>query len=69
MTMLNKIRERLNEVLTSADMALIKGGNSSVGDVSITLDTPVALKKVTKTASLNSDDKRRERPGGGISTL
>lgn len=65
MTKLNELKERLCEVLTVSEMTHIKGGNFA----SITIDTPIALKKIADTPKIASDDKRRERPGGGISTL
>jgi hypothetical protein len=64
----------LNNVLTLCEMKLVKGGvnananaNALANAVSaLTVNGPVALEVVTSTAA---DDKRRERPGGGITSL
>ena len=43
----------LNNVLTTSEMMLVKGGTSGPGQ--------------SGQNSTNADDKRRERPGGGVS--
>jgi hypothetical protein len=49
----------LNNLLTTSEMMLIKGGDSGSGQNS---------QGQNSQGNLSSDDKRRERPGGGIST-
>lgn len=65
MTKLNNFRHQLSKILTSSEMSFVKGGNLK----SITIDPAINLSKVTETPKIASDDKRRERPGGGITTL
>jgi heptaprenylglyceryl phosphate synthase len=51
----------LNNVLTESEMMLVKGG--------VNVNTSAnGLAKANSIVTGTSDDKRRERPGGGITT-
>jgi hypothetical protein len=55
----------LNNVLTICEMKLVKGGVNANASA-------YGLAKANSVVTVNSatdDDKRRERPGGGITTL
>jgi hypothetical protein len=55
----------LNNVLTMSEMKLVKGGvNTNAAVAGLTNATSVVTVNST-----TADDKRRERPGGGITTL
>lgn len=54
----------LSNVLTTSEMKLVKGGVNSMASA-------VGLTKANSVVTVNSataDDKRRERPGGGVTT-
>jgi hypothetical protein len=55
----------LNNVLTPNEMKLVKGGVNA-NAFSIGLANAVSVVTVNSTTA---DDKRRERPGGGITSL
>jgi hypothetical protein len=55
----------LNNVLTLNEMKLVKGGlNSNASAIGL-----ATANSVVTVNSTTADDKRRERPGGGITTL
>jgi len=54
------------ELLTSAEMRLAKGGATTT-DTSLTLTATLTATDTTYSVTL--DDKRRARPGGGVTTL
>ena len=53
-------------VLTAKQMAVIKGGTDSAADALALLAATAAA--AVGPLSATDDEKRRERPGGGIST-
>ncbi len=53
-------------VLTTSQMYLIKGGTA--GDGSTSLTPPAAGTTAVGPISATDDEKRRDRPGGGVST-
>jgi hypothetical protein len=68
------------QLLTAEDMSLVKGGlliSYSLTSTSLSLSTTIGSTTYSLTATSSSatitsatnDDKRRERPGGGITTL
>lgn len=57
------LKQSMN-VLTVSQMSLIKGGTSTTSGAVGAAESPV----VADTASVAADDKRRDRPGGGVST-
>lgn len=77
MRTITEIQSCLSKILSSNEMALVKGGTTiapdQINNAIQTVTTFLASPEVTTaTASINKallDDKRRERPGGGISTL
>ena len=67
----NFIFSRTIDVLTASEMSTIKGGNTL--DVIISSKLNLLLSETTTAVvigpiSATLDDKRRDRPGGGIST-
>lgn len=54
------------DVLTIKQMSVIRGGTSTATDVLAGLDLPE--QSVAGPLCATDDDKRRDRPGGGIST-
>ena len=54
-------------ILTTTQMSAIKGGTSTASDVLSDLDLPTD-NAVCGPLSATDDDKRRDRPGGGVST-
>jgi hypothetical protein len=64
MRTITEVQYKLCKKLSSDEMALVKGGTK--------VTTPVIKVSISTNAtpiSVASDDKRRERPGGGINTL
>lgn len=53
-------------ILTPKQMSLVKGGLAV--DATVVSSTIVVDAAVGSTLNATSDDKRRERPGGGITT-
>lgn len=54
------------DVLSITQMSVIRGGTSTAADVLAGLDLPE--QSVAGPTCATDDDKRRDRPGGGIST-
>lgn len=66
MKKINTLSKQMN-ILTAAQMSVIKGGTiSTIGDNLLSnSDLPAAS---VGPISATVDDKRRDRPGGGVST-
>jgi hypothetical protein len=58
----------LNKVLTTSEMKLVKGGTTGSGQNSQTGQNNQNVQNAQNGSNVNTDDKRRERPGGGIAT-
>ena len=75
MRTITEIQSKLCNKLSSDEMALIKGGNSLIAAapatkaISAVVGVTSAIAATSAIPSIVSDDKRRERPGGGITTL
>lgn len=61
---LNLTLKQSLDVLTVSQMSLIKGGANTTANTLGSLAAPEAADATNATA----DDKRRDRPGGGVST-
>ena len=75
MRTITEIQSKLCNKLSCDEMALVKGGAFLVSATPAT-EATLAIAGVASAITANpaipsvvSDDKRRERPGGGISTL
>ena len=66
MTTLSMVLSKQINVLTASQMSVIKGGTDSSTAVLDPLAAVVA--SAVGIVSATDDEKRRERPGGGIST-
>lgn len=68
----NSVFSKSIDILSASQMSTIKGGLSTditLSDVMVFIDTAIAT-ATTSIGPLSAtlDDKRRDRPGGGIST-
>ena len=68
MTTLSMVLGKQIHVLTAKQMAAIKGGVDSTADALAVLTATAAAAAAVGPLSATDDEKRRERPGGGIST-
>ncbi len=79
MRTITEIQFSLDKMLSSEEMAQVKGGGGAVvippaaipaiPAVPAIPGVSSAVKAISAIPSITSDDKRRERPGGGITTL
>ena len=72
MKKITEIHYSLNKRLSAEEMAQVKGGGVSIVAMPATPAIPAVPEITSAVAAIPSmvaDDKRRERPGGGISTL
>lgn len=69
-TTLSMVLGKQIHVLTAKQMAVIKGGVDSTADALAVLTATAAAAAAAAVGPLSAtdDEKRRERPGGGIST-
>ena len=67
-TTLSMVLGKQIHVLTAKQMAVIKGGVDSTADALAVLTATAAAAAAVGPLSATDDEKRRERPGGGIST-
>ena len=71
MKSISHIKQILSTQLSAIEMAQVKGGVSEVAMPATPAipAVPGITSAVAAIPSMVADDKRRERPGGGISTL